>query len=243
MVTYSDLATGTPDRPVPARPWLMAQEWQNVLFLHWAVDPGTIRDRIPAGLELQTWEGRAWITLVPLHMADIHLRHLPPIFHFEHFAELNFRTYVTKDGFPGVWFFDILADNRPSCWIGRLLFHAPYRDASASLTSEQEHFDFKCRRGSTICSVRYTPHGDPFTPKAGSLDLSLTERYAMYVTGWGGRLLRGVIHHSPWELRQVDVEIEEDSVLTADGFPGLGPPDRAFFSSGTRSVVWSLERA
>ncbi len=244
MSAYEDLRAGSQTRPapVPEGPWVMAQEWQNVLFLHWRVDPGRIQAQLPPGLEVQTMDGAAWLSLVPLHMAHIHLRYLPPIVHFAHFAELNVRTYVTRAGQPGVRFLRILAANRPSSWIGRTVFHTPYLDAAASLRPDGAGFRFTCTRPPAAFEARYGGDGPAFTPAPGSLELFLTERYAMYVSGRKGRLYRGDIQHSPWTIQRAAVEIVTDTVLDAVGFGDLGPPDSAFYSTGTRSVVWPLER-
>jgi uncharacterized protein YqjF (DUF2071 family) len=244
ITDYDDLRAGSPTRPtpVPEDPWVMAQEWEHVLFLHWRVDPDRIRVLLPAGLDVQTMDGSAWISLVPLHMADIHLRYLPPVVHFNHFAELNLRTYVTHDGQPGVRFIRILAANRPSSWIGRNLFHTPYQNAAAALHAEGAGFHFTCRRGRAGLDVSYHGAGDFFAPQPGSLELFLTERYAMYVTGRTGRLYCGAIQHSPWEIQPAEVDVITDPVLDVNGFGDLGRPTSAYFSAGTRSVVWALER-
>jgi uncharacterized protein YqjF (DUF2071 family) len=91
-------------RPLPERPFLMHQTWLNLLFAHWPVDPALIRPLIPAGLALDLWENRAWIGVVPFAMRGIAHRSGLPIPGATAFPELNLRTYVTRDGKPGVWF-------------------------------------------------------------------------------------------------------------------------------------------
>lgn len=60
----------------------MAMQWHDLLFLHWPVSIAALRPLIPSGLTLDTFEGRAWIGVVPFTMAGVHARYLPPL----HFA-------------------------------------------------------------------------------------------------------------------------------------------------------------
>ena len=51
--------------PPPARPWVITQTWTDLLFAHWPVPPQTLRTLIPAGLELDTFDGQAWVGVIP----------------------------------------------------------------------------------------------------------------------------------------------------------------------------------
>src|SRR4051794_22172166 len=93
--------------PVPASRWSMAMRWEDLLFAHWRIEPGLLRPHIPSGLELDLFDGAAWLGVVPFRMANTRLRVLPPMPGTSAFPELNVRTYVTRDGKPGVWFFSL----------------------------------------------------------------------------------------------------------------------------------------
>jgi uncharacterized protein YqjF (DUF2071 family) len=220
----------------------MGQLWEHILFLHWRVDPDVLEALIPARLTLEVMDGSAWVSAVAVHMNDIHLRHLPPLVHFEHFAQLNLRTYVNYQGYPGVRFLRILAANRPSSWIGRKLFHTPYHNAEAWQRLEGAGFHFLAQRDQSVFEATYTPDGTAFTPAPDSLEAFLTARYCMYATGWFGRLYRGDIQHSQWLLQPADAKILQNTALAHVGLPDLGEPAHAFYSNGTRSVVWPMQR-
>ena len=102
-------AAGGPHRPwpLPTAPWVMRMSWHDLCFLHWRVDEPALAPLLPAGLELQTFDGAAWIGVVPFHMTDLSPRGVPRIRRFADFAELNVRTNVTAGGKPGVWFFSL----------------------------------------------------------------------------------------------------------------------------------------
>ena len=84
---------------------VMMQGWKNLTFVHWSYHPAVVQRRLPPGLAVDTFEGRAWVGLVAFHMEDIRLPLLPALPYLGTFPETNVRTYVRgPDGRPGVWF-------------------------------------------------------------------------------------------------------------------------------------------
>ena len=98
--------------PPPAAPHTMVQRWHDLLFAHWPLPAEDVRRAVPAELELDLFEGRAWVGVIPFRMSGIHLRGLPAIPGTAAFEELNVRTYVVYGGKPGVWFFSLDAASR-----------------------------------------------------------------------------------------------------------------------------------
>lgn len=223
------------------RPWIMEQRWENVLFCHWRYSADAVRRVVPDELDIDERDGSAWVSVVPLRLSDIHLRDLPPIPYLTHFAELNVRTYVTRNGQPGVWFLSIDAANSACSWIGRCIFHAPYHEADVRLEGDGP-FDVSSDRGGVKFDARYEPRGDPFAPEPDSLELFLAERYAMYVRTRTGRVLRGAVRHEPWALQPAGVDIKTNTVLDAAGLPAPAGQPLVFYSAGTTSEVCALER-
>src|SRR5580704_8328323 len=74
------------------RPGVMFQRWLHLLFLHWAVDPEMLQRTLPQGLLVDTYEGRAWLGIVPFYMRHVRPVRLPLL--SSNFLELNLRTYV-----------------------------------------------------------------------------------------------------------------------------------------------------
>ncbi len=76
--------------------------------LHWAYDPAQIRPLVPAELEVDTWDGLAWVSITPFRMVNFRLPGLPPVPGFSTFPESNVRTYVRgPDGRDGLWFLSL----------------------------------------------------------------------------------------------------------------------------------------
>src|SRR5437764_11600687 len=101
---------------------VMEQAWEDLLFLHWPIDEALIRPLIPASLEIDTFEGKAWIGITPFRLTGFRLMSLPPIPGFSAFNEINVRTYVHHDGKPGIWFFSLDASKILPAVGARVLF-------------------------------------------------------------------------------------------------------------------------
>src|ERR1700680_1748643 len=161
--------------PLPAGPWVMAQSWHDLLFMHWPVDAAVLRPLLPPQLQIDTFEGHAWLAVVPFRMTDVRLRGAPAVPWLSAFPELNVRTYVTCGGKPGVWFFSLDAGNWLAVAIARAWFHLPYfraRMSSAKLDGWIEYRSERTHRGaaSGVLLGRYRPVGEEFLAQSGSLE-------------------------------------------------------------------------
>src|SRR5262245_35014335 len=122
------LALTQAHRPWPIHPgsWLMAQGWHDLLFAHWPVPVKALQRLIPESLEIDTFEGQAWLGVVPFRITDVRLPWLPPLPGVSAFPELNVRTYVTDGRKPGVWFFSLDAGNPAPVLAARYGYRLPY---------------------------------------------------------------------------------------------------------------------
>lgn len=199
--------------PLPTGPWVMTQTWERLLFAHWQVEPHLIQSRIPAPLELDTFAGAAWMTMVPFRMNDIRFRLLPKIPGAYTFPQLNVRTYVTYQGKSGVYFFHIEADHRFAAWIARKWAYLPYDFANINWQEQNEHIHFTCQREhQPLFEASYKPTSPAEPTKADSLDRWLMERYCFYTTHHD-TLYRGEIHHQPWLVQPAKVDIVHNAIF------------------------------
>jgi len=225
----------------------MAQVWHDLLFAHWPVEQATLRKHIPPKLEIDTYEGQAWLGVVPFRMSGVRLHGTPPVPWLSAFPELNVRTYVVADGKPGVWFFSLDAANKIAVAIARAWFHLPYFRAHMSCEERNGWIEYKSGRAhrGAPCGVlfgRYRPTGPVFCPERGSLEHFLTERYCLYASDGNGQLLRGEIHHGPWALQTAEAELTSNTMPEADGI--YLPPAKPLlhFSRRQDVVVWQPRR-
>jgi len=198
----------------------MAQSWHDLLFAHWTVDVAALRLLLPPHLQIDTFEGQAWLGVVPFRMTGVRLRGTPALPWLSAFPELNVRTYVTDGRKPGVWFFSLDAGNVLAVAIARAWFHLPYFQARMNCADREgwvQYSSERTHRGSAAASLkgRYRPVGEVFSPKSGTIEHFLTERYCLYTTDARGRIIRGEIHHPPWPLQEAEAEFTGDTMAVA----------------------------
>ncbi len=236
----------TAHRPwsLPKRPWVLAQSWLHLLFAHWRVPAEVIAPLLPAGLELDTFDGSAWIGVVPFQMADVHPRGTFTVAGLSDFPELNVRTYVKRDGKPGVWFLSLDAGNPVSVRVARRLFYLPYHDAAMDMFTEADCWRYRSERkdGRARFEATYRPTSEVFRSEAGSVDEWLTERYCLYSADARGRLYRCDIQHRPWSLQRAEGEIATNTMTQAFGITLPGDAPVLHYAERLDVLTWYISR-
>jgi hypothetical protein len=242
--------------------WIMRQAWRNILFLHWPVDPEILKLHIPDPLEMDTFEGSAWIGIVAFSMQGIYFRGLPFVSVVRPFSEVNVRTYVNHNGKPGVFFMSLDVDDWASLNIAKRWYRLPYHPADISIRKTGGDVAIKRnRKGSAmhetgtvqIKSVRkaaepvafqgrFTPSGSVFFPEAGTLDHFLTERYGFYTTHDQLNIYCGDIHHPPWPLQKAGIQIDRNTLFSPFHIDVSDQTPIAHFSEGVDSLMWNCKK-
>jgi uncharacterized protein YqjF (DUF2071 family) len=228
--------------PLPRTAWTWRQSWRDLLFAHWPIDAKALRPLVPEGLRIQEFEGAAWIGVVPFRMTGVMRRHLPDLPWISAFPELNVRTYVERDGRPGVWFLSLDATNPLAVWAARRFFHLPYHRAEMALADDGRRIDYRSRRGEARFEGGYMPTSDVYRASPGSLEHWLTERYCLYARDPMGSLWRNEVHHAPWPLQKAEADLRVNTMLSTHGLTLPGPPGLLHFARRVDVVVWSGER-
>jgi uncharacterized protein YqjF (DUF2071 family) len=221
----------------------MRMRWVDLLFAHWSVPAETLRPLIPAGLELDTFDGQAWLGIVPFRMEDVAPRFLPAVPGLSAFPEINVRTYVRHGGRRGVWFLSLDTTSPPAVLGARAAFHLPYFQARMSAGTEAGWVEYRSERDdlrgpAAAFTARYRPTG-PVAPAApGSLDTFLTDRRGLYAADPAGWLSWTAIRHAPWPLQPAEAEIRVESMAAAHGItlPDVAPV--LSFSKRLDVVAW-----
>jgi uncharacterized protein YqjF (DUF2071 family) len=217
-----------------------SQRWEELLFIHWTYPLEAVRPLVPSALELDAWEGRIHVGIVPFVMKDIRLRGFPRGTGLD-FLETNARTYVVHRGVPGVWFFSLEASSWLAVQAARLGWGLPYHHARMTRRRDGNRVHYTTTRraqASARLDVRYAI-GEPLGPsKPGTLEHFLLERYVLF-TERGGRIHEGRVHHVPYPVQRAHVESIDEGLLAAAGLPApKGPPETAHFASAVDVEVF-----
>jgi uncharacterized protein len=224
----------------------MAQSWHNLLFAHWEVAVAKLRPHIPAKLRIDTFEGKAWLGVVPFRMSGVRLRWTPALPWLSAFPELNVRTYVTLWDKPGVWFFSLDAANAVAVAAARLSFHLPYFSARMACNEVDGWIQYRSDRAhpgvpGASFEARYRPAGKCFEAQPGTLAHFLTERYCLYSAA-RKRIYRGEIHHPAWLLQPAEAEFTKNSMAEATGLALPAEMPLVHFAKRQDMVAWAPHR-
>lgn len=197
-----------------------AQHWRSLLFVHWRVPVAEVRPLIPTGLELDTYEGDAFVGLVLFTMPMV--KPFVPFPGAFAFHETNVRTYVRRNGRPGVWFFSLDAASSLAVRAARFVFHLPYFRADMELVQRGDEISYHSERRwppptPATCRVRCRIGENIGVAAAGTLEHFLVERYTLYSASPKGAILRGEVEHVPYPLRRAEVLELDESLLAAAG--------------------------
>lgn len=223
--------------PFPQSPWNFYQEWNRTVFLHWKVDALILSKFLPTDLEIDLFQGQAWVSVVAFTMEKIRPRYLPYIPWISNFDEINIRTYVKKEGKVGVHFLNIEAGNRLSAVISNGISQLPYRYSKMQRTDFAFHAENKVF--GDLFDIQYHI-GDQLVNKS-PIDEWLTERYALF-QHTEKKMNTFEIHHLPWSIYHLSIKKLD---IQYSRFAGLiaGEPDLFHYSPGVQVLAWGKKSA
>ena len=229
--------TGTP---------LMHQKWGKLLFMHWPIDQKLLRPLIPQELEIDLFDGVAWIAIVPFTMWDIRAfpPYAPAVPGLNAMHELNVRTYVHLNGTPGVWFFSLDCNSSVAVFGARTFYYLPYFNAELALDQQGTTINYSSSRTDRpAAEFRATwqigsrfPQSEP-----DSLAFFLTERYCLF-SEHKGDLYRCRIHHAPWPLQSASVESSSSTMIESLGLPEPAGTPILHYAEEIAVDIWGLEK-
>lgn len=210
------------DCPEPVRFAVMRQRWADLAYVHWRMDPAEVQRLLPPGLSVDTFDGSAWVGLIPFSMRGIGLGRGPAVPYLGSFAEVNVRTYVIAHGRPGVWFFSLDVDRLLPAVVARLTYRLPYcwgrtshrRDGDVLSTEVGRRWPSRVARSTlTVRMGAPIPSGE-----VDGLDVFLTARWGLWSSSRRG-LRYAPVDHVPWPLRTATLLDVDESLLVAAGLP------------------------
>lgn len=252
-IALSNIPTEVSHRPwpLPKTRWALTQRWNDLLFAHWPIPAADLAGRLPEGLVIDTFDGSAWISIIPFWMDAVKPGNFPLIPGLNTYPELHLRTYVREryTNARGIFFFSIDAAKIAAVVFARLVHQLPYHWARIRIEHRGEReCSYQSERLFSSPPVRFKARYRGLGPTRrlvnrpqGTLEHFLTERYCLFTANSQGRLLRGEIHHSPWPLEEAEAEIELNDLPSAHG---ISLPDTKPLLHYSRELVvylWQTE--
>jgi uncharacterized protein YqjF (DUF2071 family) len=219
----------------------VAMGWRDVLFANWAVDPAVVESRIPDPLSVDTYDGDAWLTVLPFVNVRVRPRRVPRWLGIR-LPEVNLRTYVRHGGEPGIYFFSLDAHGVASVLGARATHHLPYFYARIGVSRTGDRVTFASRRrhpGARPCRFRatYRPTGEGYTAERGTLARFLTERHLLFTEDPWGRLRVTRARHPVWNLYDAEASISRNDLFEANGFDHPGGDPLLYYSPATETTT------
>ena len=182
---------------------------------------------LPPGLTVETYDGTAWVGLVPFFLR-VRLPKVRPVPWLSRFAETNVRTYArNEDGTSGVWFFSLDAARLGAVVVARSTYRLPYFWSKMSIERSGSTISYRCARrwprppGRSAATIaigeRY--EADELT----DLDHFLTARWVLFSAPRSG-LHQARAFHDPWPLHRGEIVDLDDTLVVAAGLPSPGHP-------------------
>ncbi len=222
--------------PYPNGPWRFYQEWNRALFMHWEVPAETLREMVPQKLSLDTFNGKAYVSVVPFTMEKIRPRFLPSVGFISNFHEINVRTYVEADSKKGVYFLSMEAQKWLSAVVSKKISGLPYEKSYINRT--QNEYRSANKKNAFTLDVEFSIGAA--IPQKTALENWLTERYCLYLDK-NSELYRFDVHHRAWELQ--NLEIKRLSIDYQIGPLVLSTaPNLANYSDGVKVLAWGKKK-
>ena len=230
--------------PAPVQHPVMKQQWRDLAYIHWRYDPSVVQALLPEGIEVDTFDGSAWVGLIPFSMRNISFPFIPPVPYFGSFPEVNVRTYVKRNGVPGVWFFSLDVNRLIPAFVARATYFIPYCWGSASHIKDGQRLRTTVKRrwpSRSSTQIELTIGEEIKEPS--DLAHFLSARWGLYSKGFGGRLRYAPVDHEQWQLYEANIVNLDDHLVTAAGFPAPTGEAHVMFSPGVSVRIGKPRRA
>jgi hypothetical protein len=194
---------------------------------------------LPEGLLVDTFAGNAYVGLIPFQMRGIGVPHLPAVPYLGTFPEVNVRTYVIRNGIPGVWFFSLDINRMLPTFVARTTYSLPYCFGKVSHGVQQVG---NASVVETLVQRRWPQGAEASTElrvevgnkidAPSDFEHFLSARWGLYSQTLRKKIRYAPVSHEPWPLHSANALHIDDSLVQAAGLPTPTGEVHALFSPG-----------
>lgn len=228
------------------KPFLTAH-WGNLLLFNYAVDAATLAPYLPAGCELDLFEGSPHVSLVAFQFTRTRVLGVswPG---FTSFPEVNLRFYIRYRGRRGVCFVREFVPSALVSGIARVLYNEPYAKAvmreSVGREGGRLEAHYSLRHGGRELELRASAADEPFLPEENSIEHFFKEHDLGVGRARDGSTLTYSVEHPRWRVFPVlDAQARLDAALYGAPFAFLSQarPRSVVFAEGSEIAVYPKE--
>jgi uncharacterized protein YqjF (DUF2071 family) len=232
----------------------LTAEWRHLLMLNFEIDRTVLRNRVPAGTELDHLNGKTLVSLVGFLFLNTRVLGLPAWFN-RNFEEVNLRFYVRRREGPewrrGVTFVKEIVPRRAVAALARFAYGENYvalpmshRIAQPGIDPGGVEYSWICGRRMNAISAVIT--GTPRPVAEGSEAEFITEHYWGYTARRGPNTIEYQVEHprwAVWEGSEPALDCDVAGLYGPEFVDALsGRPTSAFVADGSPVRVLTGKR-
>lgn len=238
----------------PTRRVFLSAEWRELVMLNYEVDPTLLKDFVPRGTEIDSFQGKTYVSLVGFRFLRTKLFGFLPIPFHTDFDEVNLRFYVRRrEGEAikrGVVFIREIVPKRAIAFVARVVYGENYTchpmRHSVQTNASGATAEYSWKSSSLWCRIGAQASGAPILPSEASLEQFITEHYWGYAAQRSGDSIEYQVSHVPWRVwKCADATFEGDGAALYGHGMGMAlrqPPDSAFIADGSAVQVMKGRR-
>jgi uncharacterized protein YqjF (DUF2071 family) len=223
----------------------LTAEWRNLAMLNYEVDAGLLLPFVPAGTELDRWNGKVFVSLVGFRFLKTKLLGFLPVPMHSNFDEVNLRFYVRRqrggEVRRGVVFVREMVPRRAIALVARTFYNEnyvalPMAHEIRSVGDCRLRVAYRWQSGKCWSEIDLETDGNSQLPGDGSVEQFITEHYWGYAAQPGGCVEYRVTHPSwrVWQVRQSAFEGDAEKFYGKEIAAALrGGPESAFLAEGS----------
>jgi uncharacterized protein YqjF (DUF2071 family) len=219
----------------------LTAEWRSLAMLNYEADPAILTSHVPAGTELDSYDGVFYISVVGFLFLRTRVLGAPIPGH-QNFEEVNLRFYVRRGNRRGVVFLKEIVPKKAIAAVASALYNENYIALPMSHKLKGNLVEYRWRNLDRWNHLRVETDGEPILAAPGSLEEFITEHYWGYTRQRDGGCLEYRVEHVPWRLwHSSAAELSWDAVeLYGQPFAAIlsSPPKSAFLAEGSPVAVY-----